>query len=107
MRIPEFTTWLENWIKPRGGHLSKGNFNFYLKRTRKVEEAQGINLDKEFRKDKMTGLYDSYKYSMQDERDKRPNPTNLKINTRLYAALSDTRTALNHYRRFCEKHPPK
>ncbi len=107
MRIPEFTTWLENWKKPRGGHLKKGNFDFYMRIPREVEMAEGIDLDKEFRKDKMTSLYNSYKYSKQDKRNKLPNPTNMKLHREIYAALSDIRSALNHYRRFCEKHPPK
>ncbi len=87
--------------------MNAGNFNFYLRMPREVEMAEGIDLDKEFRKDKMASLYNLYKYSTQDEHDNRPNPTNLEINTRLYKALSNIRSALNHYIRFCEKHPPK
>ncbi len=102
MREQEFTTWLENWIKPRGGHLTKQNFNFYMRNARRIEEVEGVNLDKEFRKDGMASLMELYTYNKDDIINNRPNPTNLNVKP---SSLRDYKCALNHYRRFCEKHP--
>ncbi len=107
MREQEFRAWLENWEKPRGGPLKRGNLNFYFNTAREVERVESISLDKEFKKDKMTSLYDYYKYSKQDQRDNLPNPTNMELPREIYASLRDIRSALNHYRRFCDKNPPK
>ncbi len=103
MREQKFRKWLENWEKPRGGLLNQDNLNFYVNAIRHVETAENIDLDDVFQKDGFASLFQLYKYSAQDERDNRPNPTNIKgIDYRLRSAISDIRSGLNHYKRFCE-----
>ncbi len=102
MREQEFTAWLENWVTPNGGALTQGLINFYFNTVRDVAEAEDINLDDEFQNDGLASLFQTYKYTAQDERDNLPNPTNMEIPARLRGAIADIRSALNHYRRFCE-----
>ncbi len=102
MREQEFRQWLQNWTTPRGGQLEQGNLNFYINSANSVEQVENLDLDEEFQRDRMASLYQLYTYSTQDEQNDLPNPTNMPITTRLYTALSDIRSALNHYKRFCE-----
>ncbi len=107
MRLQEFENWFGTIPNRYGKPFDEDNVAFYVNASRHAEQAEGVDLDKEFRKDKMASFYDYCKYSKQDKRDKLPNPTNMKLHREIYAALSDIRSALNHYIRFCKKHPPK
>ena len=101
MREQEFRRWLANWVTPSGGSLDTGTTNFYVNSVINVEQAENINMDEEFEKDSMASVYQLYTYSANDERNNRPNPTNLDIPKRIRGSIADIRSALNHYRRFC------
>ncbi len=101
MREQEFRAWLKNWVTPSGGSLDRSITNFYVNAVISVEQAENTNMDKEFEKDSMASVYQLYTYSADDERNNRPNPTNLEIPKRIRGAIADIRSALNHYRRFC------
>ncbi len=101
MREQEFRAYLRTLISPQGTPLKESNMDFYAKSCINVENAEHIDMDEEFKKDGMASLYQLYSYSTHDENNNLPNPTKLVINTRLYNALSDIRSGLNHYRRFC------
>ncbi len=102
MREQEFKEWFGTIKNRNGKPFDENNVYFYVNAARHAERAEGIDLDDEFQKDGLASLYQTYKYSAQDDRDKRPNPTKMKgIDTRLLSALSDIRSALNHYRKFC------
>ncbi len=108
MRAFRFVRWLENWPTPRGGKMTDGNIEFYVEAISNIEKAEKIDMDKEFQKDGMAWISNLYSYSVQDNRDNRPNPTKVALTkSTVYSTLSDHKTALNHYVRFCEKHPPK
>ncbi len=102
MRTDEFRTWLQNWETPNGGALRQGNLNFYINSIATIERVEGLDIDAEFQKDGLASLFQLYKYSADDERNNRPNPTKLQINAHSpRGTISDFRSALNHYRRFC------
>ncbi len=102
MRKQEFRDWLENKVTPSGGAMGNATLNFYIDAIGNIEKAEKINIDESFQKDGMASILKLYSYSAQDDRNKRPNPTNLKITRPApYGALSDYKTALNHYRKFC------
>ena len=101
MREQEFRAYMKALISPQGTQLRESTINFYIKSCTNIERVENKNLDEEFQKDGMASLYQLYSYSTHDENNNLPNPTKLPIKTRLYNALSDTRSGLNHYRRFC------
>ncbi len=101
MREQEFRAYMRTLTSPQGAPLTESNMNFYANACINVEQAENINLDEAFQTDSMAGIYNLYKYSAQDKHNNLPNPTNMELHREIYAALSDIRSALNHYRRFC------
>ena len=102
MREQDFRAYMRTLTSPRGTPLTEGNMNFYATACINIENAENKNLDEEFQKDGMASVSRLYSYSVQDKRDNRPNPTKVKLTkSTVYSTLSDHKTALNHYRKFC------
>ncbi len=96
MREREFRDWLETLgLKPR----TVGARMRAVKRIARVEE---VNVDEQFQNDGLVSLIQLYSYSAQDERDNRPNPTNMYNDAgNLRDVLAWYKTHLNQYRKFC------
>ncbi len=108
MRYTEFSQWLEDWPTPSGGIMTLSNIKFYVNAISNIEKAENIDIDKEFQNDGMASISKLYSYSKQDKETNRPNPTKVALTKpTVYSTLSDHKTALNHYVRFCKKNPPK
>ena len=101
MREQEFRDWFGTILNRHGRPFTENNIYFYVNAIRHAETHQGIDMDKEFQKDEMASIHKLFTYTKKDEKANRPNPTKLPIDARLYGALSDLRSALNHYRNFC------
>ena len=108
MREQKFKDWLEAYRQKNGKPLKQRSKEVYVIDNKKVAEVESRNLDDEFKKNGLESLIELYTYSKADRDRGRDNPTNLDINkSRLYKSLGNHKVVLNHYRRFCEKHPPK
>ena len=69
---------------------------------RRVERDEGIDVDEEFQKDGMKSLLELFRYTSNDTRANRPNPTKLKIATEsLQRDISWFAGHLRKYRDFC------
>ncbi len=102
MRREEFNAWFGTILNSQGRPFTESNIYFYVNAIRQLEEEGGVDVDAEFQKDEMASLYQLCTYSKKDNENNRPNPTKIKaIDHRPYGALSDIRSALNHYRKFC------
>ncbi len=74
----------------------------------RVERSEKIDIDDEYKKDKMKHLLDRYTYSQADEDAGISNPTKTNIiNGSVLNALRWYKSHLNQYKRFCESNPPK
>ena len=101
MREQDFRAYMRTLTSPQGTPLREGNMDFYATACINIENAENRNLDEEFEQDSMASLFQLYTYNANDEQNNRPNPTNLPINNAIRKTLSNHRSALNHYRRFC------
>ena len=98
MREQEFKEWLKSL-----GMLDVSSNN-WARVVQRIENDEKINLDEEFKKDKLKSLLELYTYTTQDERDNRTSSA--KIDTTKVASLknffSAHKSGINHYRKFCE-----
>lgn len=68
---------------------------------KRIERAQGINLDDEYAHDQMSSVLERFSYSAGDDRAKRPNPTNMDIDAdKLLSHLRWYKSHLADYARF-------
>ncbi len=115
MREQEFKDWLVNLksikdpTKPRYKYRTPPT---YVSGAKRVKIAKDVDLDKEFRKDKMAGIIQCYTYAKDDTDAKVRARINMTITpkdpkTKLSKLVSDYRIALEHYRNFCVTNPPK
>jgi hypothetical protein len=70
-----------------------------LNRAGRIEKAYG-NLDKHYAKDRLQNLIEILRYSPEDERKRRPNPTKLRFEGNIRNNLSLYRYVVEQYRRF-------
>ena len=102
MREQEFRAYMRTLKSPRGTPLTEGNMDYYTNTCINIERVEDKNLDEEFQKDGMASISKLYSYSVQDKKDNRPNPTKVNLaESTVYSTLSNYKTALNHYRKFC------
>lgn len=87
-----YRDWLES-LEPK---LAPGTVNTQIKRAEKVEQCYG-DLDEHFDKDRLQAVVADLKYSAQDGRAKKPNPSKIRIN-------GDTRSGLQSYRHSTERY---
>ena len=95
MRTEEFRRWLKNEgmqdrsIDTRIGHAEG------------VESHQGIDLDEQYEQDELQGVLEILNYTKPDERQRRPNPSNIPIDADSpYNALQSYKAAVAKYREF-------
>ncbi len=97
MRELEFKEWLRN----QG--YKESTVTTFTPDALRVERVENTDLDEEFQKDGLKRLIDLYTYSTQDQRNNRPNPTNMNGNTTsLSGFLASYKGALKQYSKFCE-----
>src|SRR5665213_1068096 len=95
---PDYQRWLiaENY--------DHGTISTQLSRAARIEEYYG-DLDKHYDFDELQSVYECLRYSSQDTRRDRPNPSRLPINGDLYNNLASYKSAVQLYRRFREGSP--
>jgi hypothetical protein len=85
------------WLEKQG--YGTGTVTAQLHRVGRVEEHYG-SLDDHFDKDQIISLGETLKYSSEDQRQGRANPTTIPINGDLRNNLASYRSALEFYKRF-------
>ena len=87
------------WLRAQG--YDEGTITAQLHRSGRVEKHHG-DLDRHFAHDRLEGVLDLLRYSTEDQRHERPNPTRVPINGDLRANLASYRNAVVLYRRFLD-----
>ncbi len=104
----KFRDWMDKRKTNAGIDYEPKTINTHVSDLCRIEKAEKIDLDEEFKANRLKRLIDLYTYSADDARADLPNPTNLKTTSKsLYGFLSAYKSQINKYREFCEKHPPK
>ncbi len=106
MRDNDFRMWL---LDGGGGYhpSEKAIRNYYIPELLKVEEAEGDLDEICLAQEGLEDLWNLYKYSKEDARAGRANPTNMKMHSALLLSdLRKFRSRINQYKQFCERHPP-
>jgi len=81
--------------------LSLGTVSTRCSALRRIERAEGIDLDEAFDADGLHGLKEKYSYSTGDQREGRSNPSAIDIEPEnTYKFLAFFRSALSSYQRF-------
>lgn len=71
---------------------------------RRIERAEGVNLEEELKRDSLAGLINRYRYSVSDERTGAPNPTKIPIDSdRLRRDIGWYRRQLARYLQFRQR----
>ncbi len=113
MRESEFINWMIAYTGPNGEKLSKKTRRDHITGLRRIERDEPIVadkqfLDEQFKLKQLPALMASYYYTIEDERNNKPNPTRLKTRaTQLSNTLLTIRSQLKKYHEFCKVHPPK
>jgi ethanolamine utilization microcompartment shell protein EutS len=76
-----------------------GTINAQMYRAARVEEHHG-NLDEHYASDRMASLIDTLRYSTEDKRHNRPNPSKIPFDGDIYNNLASYRNAVERYRKF-------
>ena len=76
-----------------------GTINAQMYRATRVEEHHG-NLDDHWANDRMASLIDSLRYSTDDRRHSRPNPSKIPFEGDIRNNLASYRNAVERYRKF-------
>jgi hypothetical protein len=76
-----------------------GTINAQMYRASRVEEHYG-NLDEHYSNDRLTSLIDSLRYSTDDKRHNRPNPSMIPFEGDIRNNLASYRNAVERYRKF-------
>jgi endonuclease len=90
---PAFRAWLE------GQKYDPATVSSRLSGTARVEERYG-DLDQHFADDQMASVLSTLRYTTDDKRRGRPNPSRIPINGDVYNGLATCRSAVELYRRF-------
>jgi len=91
---PTYRSWLE------GQKYDSSTVNAQMYRAARVEECHG-NLDQHFADDQMASLISALRYSTDDQRRGRPNPSKIPFEGDIKNNLASYRNAVERYRRFC------
>lgn len=75
-----------------------------LSRAARVEKYYG-DLDRNFDSDRLEGLIGSLRYSPQDERRRKPNPSRIEFEGNIRSNINAFRAAVDQYRRFRAEDP--
>ena len=85
------------WLEQR--KYEAGTVNAQLYRAGRVEEFHG-NLDEHYDKDRMASLIEMLRYSSDDRRRNRPNPSKIPFDGDIHNNLASYRNAAERYRTF-------
>jgi hypothetical protein len=88
-----------SWLRARG--YDEGTITAQLHRSSRVEKHHG-DLDRHFEHDRLEGVLSVLRYSTEDQRRGRANPTRIPINGDLRTNLASYRNAVVLYRRFLD-----
>lgn len=86
-----------HWLEQQEYDPSTVNAQMY--RAERVEEYQG-NLDEHYNRDRMAKLIQALRYSTDDKRHNRPNPSKIPFDGDIYSNLVSYRSAAARYRKF-------
>lgn len=89
----DYKAWLETQ------QYDPGTVNAQIYRTARVEEAHG-NLDEHYSTDRLESLIALLRYSTDDERRSRPNPSKIPFEGNIRNNLASYRNAVERYRKF-------
>jgi len=90
---PKYREWLEQQ------RYSDGAVRAQVYRAKKVEECYG-DLDGHYEDDRLQRVISELKYSKEDERQNKPNPSKIRFKGDIRNNLASYRSATNLYRRF-------
>ena len=90
---PKYREWLEQQ------RYSDGAVRTQISRAEKVEECYG-DLDRHYEDDRLQSVISELKYSKEDERQNKPNPSKIHFKGDIRNNLASYRSATNLYRRF-------
>ncbi len=109
MREADFTRWMQETRDARGSDKpNNASIARYIVELGHVETAHNSDLDQICRdQDGLEYLWNLYKYSKQDARNGRANPTPMDIHPAvLLSDLRKYRSRINQYKEFCIARPP-
>lgn len=89
----KYREWLERQ------RYSDGTVKTQIYRAKKVEECYG-DLDGHYENDRLQNMINELKYSKEDERRKKPNPSKIRFKGNIRKSLASYRSATERYRRF-------
>src|SRR5579875_3822261 len=89
----------DRWLRAQG--YDSGTVTAQLHRVGRVESYMG-NVDKQYEDNRLDRFMDVLRYSTEDERQGRTNPTRIAINGNLRSNLASYRSAVALYRKFIE-----
>lgn len=87
------------WLEAQG--YGGGTVTAQLHRAGRVEEHYG-NLDKHYRQDQIQSVIDALRYTAEDERRGRSNPSKIPFDGKPRTNLASYRNAVENYRRFSD-----
>lgn len=101
MRKDEFRVWLSARIKDKP-------VSDCMSRCKIVESSLQIDLDNEYSNDKGKTLLGKMQYTAADEKEKKEAPAgfHFKENANIRFRMTDLRSAVNRYFKFCEESSP-
>ena len=87
----------KKWLEQRG--YSNGTVRTQINRAKKVEECYG-DLDGHYENDRLQSVISELKYSKEDERQNKPNPSKIRFRGNIRNNLASYRNATERYRKF-------
>ncbi len=104
MKEPEFRKWMATLIARSGKPYKQSTINTHVTDLNRIEEAEEVSLDKEYKENDLESLIELYTYTADDKRAGRKNPTKLRTKSlNLHGFLSAYKSQLNKYKRFCQR----
>ena len=93
MKETNYRHWLESH------DYQENTITAQIHRVKRVEEFHG-DIDKHYAQDRMASVIEELKYSRDDQRSNRPNPSKIPFNGDIYNNLASYRNAVERYRKF-------
>ena len=87
----------KKWLEER--RYQKGTVNAQIYRAKKVEECYG-DLDGHYENDRLQSVISELKFSKEDERQNKPNPSKIRFRGNIRNNLASYRNATERYRKF-------
>ena len=97
LREDEMENFYKNWLEQQG--YATGTVQAQMHRAGRVEECYG-NLDEHYDSDQLRRVIDDLKYSTDDERKNKPNPSKIPFNGNTRNNLASYRNAVERYCKF-------